>query len=399
MLCAEPEERLFFRGIWYEGLYPRAGASREDREELSRFEREMLRFAALQGREGAPRLRPPPPPLLRRRRVDRARPDLDARVADARAASRARASSGSPSTPRRDDFGSSLDDTSAWAGIHYFASRLRGASPDGPFEEPAAVPDLARGERPPREAPREGRRRPDRDRRRRLRRRPEGRRRHAPLARRPAERGRRGDGAARRLRAAALHGREGPRAVAREPARLPALLRVRAVARRQPDALRAARRPRLPPLLGQRPLRLARPRLRRRDAPDGDRGHGPTVLTYYLVFAGEEPRKAREKLLSATWSELAQAVLADLSRAHPDLPVPRDERRRLPLGPRDGAPAPRLRLAPRPRRAREARRPRPLRPRRRLRASRSSRRRRTPASAPPRRSSPRTGSGSRSLLG
>ncbi|HQN07635.1 MAG TPA: NAD(P)-binding protein, partial [Thermoanaerobaculia bacterium] len=29
MLCAEPEERLYFRGLWYEGLYPRAGASRE----------------------------------------------------------------------------------------------------------------------------------------------------------------------------------------------------------------------------------------------------------------------------------------------------------------------------------------------------------------------------------
>ena len=38
----------------------------------------------------------------------------------------------------RDDFGSSLDDTSAWAGIHYFASRLRGSSADGPFEAPAA---------------------------------------------------------------------------------------------------------------------------------------------------------------------------------------------------------------------------------------------------------------------
>ena len=141
----------------------------------------------------------------------------------------------------RDDFGSSLDDTSAWAGIHYFASRLRGASRGRPLRGARRVPDLARGERPPREAPREGRRRPDRDRGRRLRRRPEGRRRHAPLARRAAERGRRGDGPARRLRPPPLHRREGPRPVAREPARLPPLLRVRAVARREPDALRPAR--------------------------------------------------------------------------------------------------------------------------------------------------------------
>src|SRR5262249_45155383 len=35
-LCREPEERLFYRGRWYEGLYLRAGATAADLAELSR---------------------------------------------------------------------------------------------------------------------------------------------------------------------------------------------------------------------------------------------------------------------------------------------------------------------------------------------------------------------------
>src|SRR5262245_10478506 len=34
VLCRDPQERLFFHGEWYEGLYPRAGASPRDLDEL-----------------------------------------------------------------------------------------------------------------------------------------------------------------------------------------------------------------------------------------------------------------------------------------------------------------------------------------------------------------------------
>jgi len=137
MLCAEPEERLFFRGLWYEGLYPRAGATREDREELSRFEREMLRYAAARDGKGRRAFA-----LPRRRSSDDAEWTSLDRVSMREWMTRSGFSGARlfwfAEYATRDDFGSSLDDTSAWAGIHYFASRLRGASPDGPFEEPAS---------------------------------------------------------------------------------------------------------------------------------------------------------------------------------------------------------------------------------------------------------------------
>src|SRR6185295_17074342 len=40
-LCRDPEERVFYRGRWYEGLYLRAGASEEDLSQLAAFEKEI----------------------------------------------------------------------------------------------------------------------------------------------------------------------------------------------------------------------------------------------------------------------------------------------------------------------------------------------------------------------
>ena len=47
--------------------------------------------------------------------------------------------------------------------------------------------------------------------------------------------------------------------------------------------------------------------------------HGPTVLTWYHAFAGEATLPARQKLLSASWEDLAATVVADLSLAHRDI--------------------------------------------------------------------------------
>jgi phytoene dehydrogenase-like protein len=44
-LVREPDERLFYRGHWYDGLYLRAGASPEDLDELRRFEAAMQSYA------------------------------------------------------------------------------------------------------------------------------------------------------------------------------------------------------------------------------------------------------------------------------------------------------------------------------------------------------------------
>ena len=46
---------------------------------------------------------------------------------------------------------------------------------------------------------------------------------------------------------------------------------------------------------------------------------GPTVFTYYYPFCDDDPRAARERLSSLDWNGCAEIVLADLERAHPDI--------------------------------------------------------------------------------
>ncbi len=50
-----------------------------------------------------------------------------------------------------------------------------------------------------------------------------------------------------------------------------------------------------------------------------DVDYGATVLTYYYAFTDRDPHVARKRLLSAGRDEWAEVVLADLSRAHPDI--------------------------------------------------------------------------------
>lgn len=46
---------------------------------------------------------------------------------------------------------------------------------------------------------------------------------------------------------------------------------------------------------------------------------GPTVWTYYYPLCDDDPRTAREKLLALDWKAWAEVTLSDLERAHPDL--------------------------------------------------------------------------------
>jgi phytoene dehydrogenase-like protein len=47
--------------------------------------------------------------------------------------------------------------------------------------------------------------------------------------------------------------------------------------------------------------------------------YGPTVLTYYYPLTDQDPKVARERLLKLTWAEWADVVLTDIERAHPDI--------------------------------------------------------------------------------
>ena len=47
--------------------------------------------------------------------------------------------------------------------------------------------------------------------------------------------------------------------------------------------------------------------------------HGPTVLTWYHPLCDDDVKAARQQLLKAKWAELADVVLTDLERPHPEI--------------------------------------------------------------------------------
>jgi hypothetical protein len=47
---------------------------------------------------------------------------------------------------------------------------------------------------------------------------------------------------------------------------------------------------------------------------------GPSVLTYYMPFTDDDPKNARERLAAGDHASLCDAIVSDLRRAHPDLP-------------------------------------------------------------------------------
>ena len=47
--------------------------------------------------------------------------------------------------------------------------------------------------------------------------------------------------------------------------------------------------------------------------------HGPCVWTWYYPFADQPPKYSREQLLAVPWSDWVELVLTDLQRAHPNI--------------------------------------------------------------------------------
>lgn len=130
-LCAAPKERVFFRGIWFEGLLPRAGASADEPKQLERFHHEVDQWIARRGVDGRRAFALPvassaeDPEMAALDEISMAE-WLDRHEFNA---------------PRlrwlvdyacRDDFGLHPEQTSAWAGLHYFSART-----EAPGEESA----------------------------------------------------------------------------------------------------------------------------------------------------------------------------------------------------------------------------------------------------------------------
>jgi phytoene dehydrogenase-like protein len=311
-LCHAPQERLFVHGRWQDGIYPALGATAGDRAQLERFRAEIdgyRRWRDAAGRRAfaVPRATGAPGAFAALDRVSMAE-HLAARGF---------------TSPRlrwyveyacRDDCGTDLAHTSAWAAVHYYAAR----DPDPEYGDVVLTW-------------------------------PEG---NAWLTQRLAEpvadRIRTGHlvtnvepaGAeivvdawdARAARAVRWRARE---VILACPVFVTA--RIYRPWRARPPAFAAAFRY-APWLVAN--LHLDRPPRGAGGAPPAwdnviyegaglgyvDATHqslrsheGAAVLTYYRPYAGTDPAAARRALLGASWSALRDDVLRDLARPHPEL--------------------------------------------------------------------------------
>ena len=122
-LCRDPEERIFFKGKWYEGLYLHAGATPEDERQLQAFRALVDRWVGWRDSKGRRAFGIP---------VATASDDAEVTALDKISMSQWMQQQGLNSARLRwlvdyscrDDYGSTMEDTSAWAGIFYFASRV-----------------------------------------------------------------------------------------------------------------------------------------------------------------------------------------------------------------------------------------------------------------------------------
>jgi len=132
-LCRDPQERIFYKGRWYEGLYLHAGESPEDQVEFQAFHAEIDRWAAWRDGQGRRAFAIP---------MATGSDDAEVTALDKISMEDWLDRHGWQSSRLRwlvnyacrDDYGTILEETSAWAGLFYFVSRLRkpGAEPQ-PF--------------------------------------------------------------------------------------------------------------------------------------------------------------------------------------------------------------------------------------------------------------------------
>jgi NAD(P)-binding Rossmann-like domain len=315
--CREPEERIFYRGRWYEGLYLRAGASAEDLRQLAAFQAEVDRWASWRDGAGVRAFSIP------QSRCSTA-PEVTALDQQTFGAWLDRRGLTSPRLrwlcdyACRDDYGLTAATTSAWAGLFYFAARQTAAG-----VEPQPVVTWPDGN-------------------------------HALIRHLGAAASARLDAVVTSVEPSpdpALPGVQVLAHTAEGPARFVAervIVAVpRFVARRIVAPLRTAGPSDLPGAASPADYgawAVANVHLRQRPAESAGaprawdnvlytskslgyvsathqqgRETGATVLTWYYPFVDEDAAAARRKIVGAGQPEWAELVLADLEPAHPDV--------------------------------------------------------------------------------
>jgi hypothetical protein len=128
-LCADPRERLFAFGRWQEDLLPTIDATSDDRRQYETFFAAMDRFRVRRGADGRKAFAIP---------MEFSSADPELRQLDDITMVAWMRANGWNSRPLdwyvdyccRDDYGTHAAEVSAWAGIHYFASRDGRAADD-----------------------------------------------------------------------------------------------------------------------------------------------------------------------------------------------------------------------------------------------------------------------------
>lgn len=122
MLCHEPQDRLFKDGAFHEGLVPKRGLQPEDSADIARFFKEIAQLRSARGGDGKEAFTIP----LDHSSQDARYLELD-KISMAgwlnREGYKSRALLWYVNYCCRDDYGASLENVSAWAGLHYFAGR------------------------------------------------------------------------------------------------------------------------------------------------------------------------------------------------------------------------------------------------------------------------------------
>ncbi|MEP7147341.1 MAG: FAD-dependent oxidoreductase [Acidobacteriota bacterium] len=123
-LCREPEERVFYKGRWYEGLYLTAGASEEDKRQYAEFQKQIDHWVNWRDARGRRAFVVP---------VANCSDDAEVTSLDSISFADWLRQNGFTSERLiwycdyacRDDYGLKLEQTSGWAGLFYFCSRVR----------------------------------------------------------------------------------------------------------------------------------------------------------------------------------------------------------------------------------------------------------------------------------
>ncbi len=123
-LCRDPEERVFYKGRWYDGLYLHVGESDEDKRQFAEFLKQIDHWVNWRDAKGRRAFVVP---------SANCSDDAEAIALDKISFADWLQQNGLTSERLvwycdyacRDDYGLKLDQTSAWAGLFYFCSRVR----------------------------------------------------------------------------------------------------------------------------------------------------------------------------------------------------------------------------------------------------------------------------------